>query len=77
LAGSNNISGNGNEFFGYEAGYNNTTAQYGTPFIGYLAGFSNNGDRNIGIGRYSMEANTTGEQNTAVGVLSLGLNSNW
>ena len=56
-----------NTFFGYQAGYTNTTADSNTA-VGYKALYANTtGSNNTAIGESALIANTTGSYNIAVG----------
>jgi hypothetical protein len=69
-----NNSANNNVFYGYQAGYANTTAA-GNSFVGYQSGMANTtGVNNTFIGYQAGLKNSTGFSNTFVGT-SAGLNS--
>ncbi|MBT3301582.1 MAG: hypothetical protein HOD63_05870 [Bacteroidetes bacterium] len=68
-------SSNKNAFFGYYAGYSNTSG-HDNNFFGYYSGASNtSGYLNVFNGYRSGSSNTTGYYNTAVGSNSLSSNT--
>jgi len=80
-AGYSNTSGIYNTYLGGLSGYTNSTAS-GSVFIGYRTGYNNANNWNTGVGAgypsiylAALESNTTGTNNTAMGVASLGTNT--
>ena len=73
--GASGYSYGANSFYGYRAGYSNTTGAYNTA-NGYLSLFANtSGGQNTANGSGSLSANTTGASNVANGYQALNNNT--
>ena len=70
-----NSNSSDNTTIGYYAGGSSSTLTSGVVFVGANAGIYNSGDNNVGVGKNSLSANTTGIYNTALGYSSMTLST--